>query len=772
MNEQELERLVVRLIGDGSSFNKMLAQAESASNSAAASVGAAASRIEGISSGLSSFGSSAIGVLGGLGAAMGVAGIASSAIQLAAGAETMEVQFGVMLRSADAAKTMVQDLITFAAETPLQLPGVQQGAQTLLQFGFTADQVIPTLRMLGDAAGGNDEKMNAMATAFARIQSMGKATGREIMMMIHSGFNPLMEISRSTGRSMHQLYKDMEAGSLSANDITNALRRATGPGGQFEGMMLRMSRTVGGLFSTMKDDLNGLLRALGKEIIEALSLPEIIRSISSVAQMTTGWLQSMSPEVKRVGAAIMVAIAIVVALGIAFAVAGAIFNTAFGGIGIVLGLVVTGSVALLAWLASFQEVRDGAVKTWQVIKMVIGKVVDWATPTVSGWMSSIGAGWEWLKGKASDAWDWTKTKVMAFFEWSKPIVAAGIGYLAASWDITKRAASVTWNFISDAAVAAWTVIKSYAGQAWSFITEMWSSILGDSTVTWDSIKDQIVESFIRAEFALDNFGSVAQYVWTGAQLGFVRFAGEIGHFFTGTIPAVLTWFSRNWQEVFFTAFSYSNSVSANLGRNLVSMFRNLPGLIAGTTRWDQIWIPLTRGAINAVQTLPQIPQRLAGALEERLRRDFEQQGGALAEAYGAFRERRLAEIASFSFGLDPATVAAAVTTAGNAGAQVGNNFAGAAGKEMHKFDAAAQYSAEALSRIAAQADKLENPTHAQAGGTANAGRSMEAVAAGSAAANAATNQQSNRMEQLLTQIANNTGQIASNPPAEIQEATI
>ena len=65
--EVELERMVVRLLGDGSDYKKMLDQAQQSSQQAAQQVEAASKRIEGMSNGLQGFASAATSALAAMG---------------------------------------------------------------------------------------------------------------------------------------------------------------------------------------------------------------------------------------------------------------------------------------------------------------------------------------------------------------------------------------------------------------------------------------------------------------------------------------------------------------------------------------------------------------------------------------------------------------------------------------------------------------------------------------------------------------------------------
>src|SRR5690606_21925173 len=131
----------------------------------------------------------------------------------------------------------------FAATTPFSFPDLQSAARTMLAFGVASDQVLPSLRMLGDVAGGDAEKLRLLSLAFGQIASAGRLTGQDLLQLINAGFNPLQEISEATGMSMSDLRDEMAKGNITFEMVVAAFQRATGEGGRFHGMMERMSQT-------------------------------------------------------------------------------------------------------------------------------------------------------------------------------------------------------------------------------------------------------------------------------------------------------------------------------------------------------------------------------------------------------------------------------------------------------------------------------------------------------------------------------------------------
>src|SRR5690606_5732956 len=140
----------------------------------------------------------------------------------------------------------------FAEVTPFEFTDLQDAAKTLLNFGIEGDKVLPLLQMLGDASGGNAQRFQQMALAFAQMSASGRLMGQDLLQMINAGFNPLLVISQQTGLSIGDLKKKMEQGQISVEMVTEAFRIATSEGGLFFGMMDKQSQTLTGRWSTLQ----------------------------------------------------------------------------------------------------------------------------------------------------------------------------------------------------------------------------------------------------------------------------------------------------------------------------------------------------------------------------------------------------------------------------------------------------------------------------------------------------------------------------------------
>jgi tape measure domain-containing protein len=189
-------------------------------------------------------------VTGLLGVFAGFEGL-KSFLTLGTGMEQTNVAFEVMLGSGEQATTMLKDLKQYADVSPFSTMQVDKGAQDLLNYGVAAGDVLADMKMLGDVAGGSEDKLSRLSYTFSQIQAAGKLTGDNNRELINAGFNPLKEIARTTGKEMSDLQKEMSKGAISAQMVSDAFKSATSEGGKFYGMNDKQAQTLGGKWSTV-----------------------------------------------------------------------------------------------------------------------------------------------------------------------------------------------------------------------------------------------------------------------------------------------------------------------------------------------------------------------------------------------------------------------------------------------------------------------------------------------------------------------------------------
>jgi len=200
--------------------------------------------------------------------------------------------FEVLLDGKKPAKKMMNDVKAYVKKTPYNKLGLGDAVKTMLGFNIQQEKIMPTLRAIGDIAMGDSNKMKSLTLAYSQMSSTGKLTGQDLLQMINAGFNPLHEISKKTGKSIGELKKEMEKGAISSKMVEDAFKSATQEGGAFHGMADRMSRTLGGRWTTLMDNL----QEVGLQVFDVIEpivsgVMNILLAVVTSAADGIGWLR-------------------------------------------------------------------------------------------------------------------------------------------------------------------------------------------------------------------------------------------------------------------------------------------------------------------------------------------------------------------------------------------------------------------------------------------------------------------------------------------------
>ena len=134
---------------------------------------------------LAKTGVAAVGTaLAGVTAALG-AGVAAG-VKYNASIEQYQTSFEVMTGSAEKAASIVQELTEIGAKTPFEMTGLADTTQLLMNYGFTADDAMDKMMMLGDISQGSADKMNRIAMAYGQMSSAGKVQLEDVKQMIEA----------------------------------------------------------------------------------------------------------------------------------------------------------------------------------------------------------------------------------------------------------------------------------------------------------------------------------------------------------------------------------------------------------------------------------------------------------------------------------------------------------------------------------------------------------------------------------------------------------
>lgn len=225
-------------------------------------------------------------------AVAGIAGIAASlgalgvkAVQAAGSFQQTQTAMTNMLGSAERAQSLLSDLQNFAAKTPFEFNDVAAATQKFLAFGFTAEQVIPTLTAVGDAAAGvglGKEGVDRVTLALGQMAAKAKVQSDEMLQLTEAGIPAWQMLADKIGVSVPQAMDMVSKGAVDAQTGLQAL--VGGMEEKFGGMMEQQSSTITGTWSNMMDGLSQTAIAVGQQISDALDLPDIFSSLGDSLQ--------------------------------------------------------------------------------------------------------------------------------------------------------------------------------------------------------------------------------------------------------------------------------------------------------------------------------------------------------------------------------------------------------------------------------------------------------------------------------------------------------
>lgn len=229
--------------------------------------------------------------------AMGLIG--AKAISSASNFETLGIQLEILTGSAEKGKQLFQELDKYSIESPFNLPDVVQASRTLLGSNIALKDVVATTKMLGDVSAGSGADIKSLAVVYGQVAGMTKLQGQDAMQFVSNGIPIWALLQKATGKSIDQLRELASDGKISFEIVKKALTQATQESGMYYKATEKLSKSLGGLYSTLVDQVNKAFGELGAEMVKAINLQQLITNISDFAGKLTEKFKSLSPETKK-----------------------------------------------------------------------------------------------------------------------------------------------------------------------------------------------------------------------------------------------------------------------------------------------------------------------------------------------------------------------------------------------------------------------------------------------------------------------------------------
>lgn len=452
-------------------------------------------------------------------AAAAVGGFGIAALKAAAGAEQTKVAFETMLGSAENADVFIKQLVNFAKTTPFELKGLEQASKQLLAYGFAQEEVIPNLKSIGDiAAGVGMDKLPNLIMAFGQVKAATRLTGMELRQFTEAGVPLLDMLAKQFGKPVSAIQEMVSAGEVGFPAVQEALRALTGEGGRFNDLMNKQAKTLGGLWSNLKDAWDIFLREQGAKLIEwAKQFTNV--AINFVQNVLPVWIDRVDKLTKFfaehkvaiyivAGAIIGGLVPAVYAAAVAFAAA-AIALAPF----LIGGAIVGALVAGIVWVVkNWDGLKETAIFVWTAIKDFIGGIVDAINEKIQGWLDRLKAAWEFT---------WLFLK-----EFAANMLGLLVGSILTTLDFFFPQWQERLNMVINFFITIWTAAKDFLVGLWNSIVEYYANII----LAFVDVAKPVLDKYLKFWKAIwDAVKEVFMSVWT-----------SIKEFFQGVIDFIVT----------------------------------------------------------------------------------------------------------------------------------------------------------------------------------------------------------------------------------------
>ena len=247
------------------------------------------SQSKGFSSALQGMNNMALGVA----VAIGGAGLAS--IKFAGELEQTQLALEVLLGDAQEATRIKDEWTSLAAETPFNSADIDSAGKKLLAFGIGADTVTDSLRRIGDISAATGSSISDIADIYGKAKVQGRLFAEDINQFQGRGIPVVQSLAKVLGVAETNVKDLVAEGKVGFPELEKAFKDMTSEGGQFSGMMEKLSTSTMGQFSSLVDNAQLTLAKFGQMLLplannamEAISgILEKIQAMDSGTQRAT-----------------------------------------------------------------------------------------------------------------------------------------------------------------------------------------------------------------------------------------------------------------------------------------------------------------------------------------------------------------------------------------------------------------------------------------------------------------------------------------------------
>lgn len=229
---------------------------------------------------------------GKLGLAAGAAFLAYKAIEfgkaiISAGAdmEATRLRYEVFTGSAEKAGQAIDIVAQLATKTPFAKTELLEYGQQLLGAGLGADEMGQKLTTLGNISSATGKNLGELTSLYVKNKGNGLIQGEDLNQLADAKI-PLQDFAAMLGTNVQGLRKMASEGKVTFGDLDGYFEKLGGKQGKWGDLNERMSNTLIGKWSNLKDTIEQMMSGAGEGQVPFLG------KMLDKANEVLGWVQT------------------------------------------------------------------------------------------------------------------------------------------------------------------------------------------------------------------------------------------------------------------------------------------------------------------------------------------------------------------------------------------------------------------------------------------------------------------------------------------------
>lgn len=194
--------------------------------------------------------------------ALATSGVA--AIKFAGELEQTQIALEVLLKDAEKATQIKDEWTQLASSTPFSSSDIDSAGKKLLAFNIESEKVTDTLRRIGDISAATGSSISEIADIYGKAAVQGRLFAEDINQFQGRGIPVVQALAKVLNVAETEIRGMVTEGKIGFPELEKAFNFMTDEGGQFAGMMDKLSESTLGKFSTTMDNAKLALASFGE----------------------------------------------------------------------------------------------------------------------------------------------------------------------------------------------------------------------------------------------------------------------------------------------------------------------------------------------------------------------------------------------------------------------------------------------------------------------------------------------------------------------------